>query len=150
MMIDLQEQWDRDFDWFAVDAVGQLAHFTTAGMKKLPESVAVSAEDLALITSYFEKIAAHRGFHEVESNISEKNGDRYLRSFIAMADKGLFSFDIESHLAPSAAYFRVATPTSPLHLSELPTPISDIVARTRIEGTFSQRLHIPYDETVPL
>jgi hypothetical protein len=126
MMIELQEQWDRDFDWFAVDAVGQLAHFTTAGMKKLPQSVAMSAEDLALVTRYFEETAAHRGLHEVESTISEKNGERYLRSFIAMADKGLFSFDIESHLSPDAAYFRVATPTSPIHLSELPTPIGGI------------------------
>jgi hypothetical protein len=150
MIIDLQEQWDRDFDWFAVDAVGQLAHFTTAGMKKLPQSVAASAEDLALVTRYFEESAAHRCRHEVESTISNRNDERYLRSFIAMANKGLFSFDIESHLSPAAAYFRVATPTSPTHLSELPTPVGEIVARTRIGGTFRERLHIPYDETVPL
>jgi hypothetical protein len=40
----------------------------------------------------------------------ESQEERYLRSFIAMADRGLFSFDIDSYLGPNTAYFRVALP----------------------------------------
>jgi hypothetical protein len=148
MRIDFEEQMDRDFDWFAVDTVGHLAHFTTAGMKQLPQSIAASAEDLALVARYFQESATNRGLHEVEPTISIIQGERYLRDFVAMAGKGLFSFDIESHLSPAAAYFRVATPVSPLHMSELPLAIRDVVARTRIEGTFVQRSHISYYETL--
>lgn len=81
----------------------------------------------------------------------ESQEERYLRSFIAMADRGLFSFDIDSYLGPNTAYFRVALPVSPLCFSDLPDRIRDVLGRTIIKGPLLRdRLRIPYEETLAL
>ena len=52
-----------DFDWFGVDEVGHIGHFTSAGFKRLPRSVAADAVGLDTITAYFMSLAqtcAHR------------------------------------------------------------------------------------------
>lgn len=159
MEIEAQEQDGTDFDWFGVDECGEIGHFTTAGFKKLPRSVSSSAEDLALVTDYFQREAPIRGPHRVEPTLArevpdwkgESQEERYLSSFIAMADRGLFSFDIASYLGPNAAYFRVAAPVSPLCMSDLPDRIRDVLGRTIIKGPLlRQRLRIPYEDTLTL
>lgn len=145
-----------DFDWFGVDEEGLLGHFTTAGFKLLPSSVAASAEDLKLVTDCFKMQAAVRGSHRVDDeNIKralnrewrgERNENRYLRDFISMADKGLFSYDIDTYLKPAISYFRVASPEMPLRLDGLPEPIRRIVFRTFLQGfRLANELHVPYD-----
>jgi hypothetical protein len=159
MEIEDQDQYGTDFDWFGVDECGEIGHFTTAGFKKLPGSVSSSAEDLAFVADYFLKQAPIRGSHRVEPTLAqerpgwkgESQEERYLRSFIAMADRGLFSFDIDSYLGPNTAYFRVALPVSPLCLSDLPNRIRDVLGRTIIKGPLLRdRLRIPYEETLAL
>ena len=50
MRISDDEQTYKDFDWYCVDGQGQLGHFASAGFKKVPPSVATSAEDLRFLT----------------------------------------------------------------------------------------------------
>lgn len=159
MEIPFDKQAGTDFDWFGVDEEGLIGHFTTAGFKHLPPSVASSAEDLKLVTDYFESIAPVKGPHGVDNSSvaaalqrdwrGEENEGRYLRDFVSMADKGLFSFDIESYLRPGVAYFRVAWPAVPLTLNDLPNDVRKIVSKTVLKNVrFRDHSRIPYDATL--
>jgi len=161
MGIDPVIQETTDFDWFGVDAEGFIGHFTHAGFKRLPASVASSAEDLKFVSEYFQKHAAVRGAHLVdETSLSsalnrqwrgEREETRYLRDFVAMADRGLFSFDIDSYLTPGIAYFRVACPLSPITVEQLPEEIRQVLARTRLAGMqLRHHSRIPYDLTLKM
>jgi hypothetical protein len=152
-------QLTTDFDWFGVDEEGFIAHFASAGFKRVPASVSESAEDLVLVSNYFKTEAPVRGAHRVDEDLhgflpgwkGEQNESRYLRSFVAMADRGLFSFDIDSYLKPGIAYFRVACPLSPLGLEQLPEPIRRIIARTRLAGVrLRNQSLISYEATLEM
>jgi hypothetical protein len=154
MQIGIQEQEDRDFDWFCVDEVGEIGHFASAGFKRLPPSVSSSSEDLELITNYFEN-APIRGGHLVDRDLKEEVPDldsramTYLQSYIAMADRGMYSYDIQSYLKPNAAYFRVALPSDPIRSVDLPEQIRLIVERTVLKGRlFRDSPRIRYEDTV--
>jgi hypothetical protein len=89
------EQETTDFDWFAVDEQGSIAHFATAGFKGLPASVAAFAEDLTIATDYFVNHAPVISGHRINQDIGRDRDDwkgeaRYLRSFVEMAEKGLY------------------------------------------------------------
>lgn len=148
-------QVGRDFDWFCVDEKGHIGHFTTAGFKYLPKSVEASAENLETLTKFFMALQPQYG-HEVDLRLADalnepKPGPRYLRDFVAMADRGLFSFDIESYATSGSAYFRVALPLRPLKIEDLPEPIRKILTHTVLAGRLlSTTARIPYDETLEM
>jgi hypothetical protein len=159
MEIPFDKQAGTDFDWFGVDEGGLIGHFTTAGFKQLPPSCASNAEDLKHVTNYFDKIAPVRGSHVVDKKsltaalqrgwTGEENEQRYLGSFVSMADKGLFSFDIESYLRPGIVYFRVASPDMPLTISDLPEDIRKIISRTVLRGIqLRNQSRVAYEATL--
>jgi hypothetical protein len=157
MQIDIAEQDTTDFDWFGVDEDGFVAHFTSAGYKRLPRSVSSSAEDLKLITEYFNSGVERRGGHLVDKALSnevpewkgEEHEGRYLKSFVAMADKGLFSFDIDTYVKPGIAYFRVAAPELPIKIGDLPADIQAILSRTVLNGIrLREQSKILYENTL--
>jgi hypothetical protein len=157
MIISKQVQEGRDFDWFAVDDEGRIGHFTTAGFKYLPNSVSNSAEDLEHVTTYFKDIALKRGGYKVDSQLitevpdwkDEEHEVQYLASFVGMAEKGLYSYDIHTYVAPGLAYFRVAIPVSPINVYELPTDVRKIVQRTKLQGIrFHSTPKIEYGATL--
>ena len=53
VIIDEQEEFTRDWDWYAVDQDGRVGHFTSAGMRVLPKSVKQDRETTELIARYF-------------------------------------------------------------------------------------------------
>jgi hypothetical protein len=152
--ISLQDQMDIDFDWFCVDVGGCIAHFTSAGFKRLPESVARSAEDLKFLERFFRDELPLRDDHCVDEQLDQKvpewriNAERYLRSFVAMAKKGLYSYDIGSYLEPGIEYFRVAYPKTPINISDLPEAIQKILARTFLNVRFAASQRISYELTL--
>jgi hypothetical protein len=147
------EQVTTDFDWFCLDMDGEVGHFTTAGFKNLPKSVASSKENLDLLTSYFQN-AAQRCGHSVDPEVSvafpdpKERGERYLKSFVAIACKGLFSYDIASYLKPGISYFRVASPSIPLHSSEVPAKIREVLGHTVLAIRFRENPRIAYASTL--
>ena len=154
MEISLEKQLASDFDWFCVDDRGEVGHFAHAGFKKLPQSVAASREDREFVTRFFnEELNRHRG-HTVDPDLRnnvDNQGERYLHSFVAMADKGLYSFDIASYLKPKICYFRVALPVQPIVLAELPEKVQEIVNRTKLfTGSLSSLARIPYDVSLQM
>jgi hypothetical protein len=140
-VITVEEQSYIDFDWFCVDDAGYIGHFTTAGYKMLPPSVAQSAEELKFVTEFFEReVSAGRGYlvdPELAAEVPSPqcSSERYLRSFVAMADRGLFSFDIASHLERESLYFRVVLPNQPLKFDEMPKQVQQILSRTCLRNT---------------
>jgi len=157
MTIPRSEQESRDFDWFSVDADGHVGHFTTAGFKHLPNSVSGSAEDLEHVTDYFDNQAPVRGDHRVDTASiagckewkGAENEGRYLASFASMADRGLYSFDIDTYVRPGIAYFRVAVPLSPISLDELPEDVRRIIQRTILQDVcFERSSRIGYESTL--
>jgi hypothetical protein len=155
--IDEVEQESTDFDWFAVDEQGHLAHFATAGFKHLPATVTLSAEDLAVVTDYFHNRAPIFSGHQVNPDIGCDRSDwkgeaaeaRYLSSFVEMAGRGLYSYDIETYVKPMTAYFCVAIPTRPLSIEDLPQEVRVIVRNTVLAGVQLQAIpRIEYGSTL--
>ena len=66
MEIPFDKQARTDFEWFGVDEDDLIGHFTTAGFKRLPPSVAKSGEDLRTVTDYFGNVGPVRGAHTVD------------------------------------------------------------------------------------
>jgi len=156
MIIPKNEQEARDYDWFGVDGDGHVAHFTTAGCKYLPGSIGNSAEDLQRVTDYFDNEAPVLGAHKVDleslaafRGYSGEPDARYLASFVAMADKGLFSYDIETYVRPGIAYSRVAIPLCPIGLPQLPDDVRAIVERTVLKVVcFDAAPKVDYADTL--
>lgn len=152
MRISEDEQTYKDFDWYCVDDQGRVGHFASAGFKRLPPSVEASAEDLSFLDRYFEALRVTPETHKLDEQLSsDQRTERYLRSFVAMADRGLFSFDIESYPRPEVCYFRVAIPATPLRFIDLPDVVKSILGRTVLKGrSFEECSAIPYAETLTL
>lgn len=144
----------RDWDWFAVDASGAVGHFTTAGMRKLPSSVKADNEAALRLIEYFDQEAPKRFGYvlQVQAEIDAgalkdiRDRDWYIRSFVAMASAGLFSYDTNTE-GPSTDYFLVAYPKSPLQVDQLPSEVRDLVRRTKSTYLFSKSPHISEAET---
>lgn len=152
MRISDEEQIYTDFDWFCVDADGHVGHFASAGFKQLPPSVAESAEDLALVNGFFTELSSIADAHELDELLTlEHRTERYLSSFVAMADRGIFSFDIDSYLKPETSYFRVAIPKHPLCFADLPARVQKVLGRTKLrDQLFDRCSSIPYADTLNL
>jgi hypothetical protein len=158
-MIPEPEQQETDFDWFGLDENGCVGHFTTAGFKLLPKSVSANVEDLRKITRYFDEIGQTGAGCNVNRNLEKEVGhfkneterSRYLFDFCRMADKGLYSFDIDTYVRPGIAYFCVAVPSLPLKLESLPPIIRAIIGRTFLKGIqFAEISRIDYEFTLNL
>lgn len=141
-----------EFDWFCTDKSGYVGHFATAGYKSIPKSVASSAEDLAILKNFFEGLRGKSGQHILDSQLApEQRTERVTQSFVEMADRGLFSFDIGPHLRPGICYFRVALPLTPLRVDDLPDHIRDLLSRTVLENRLLvDSPQIPYEETTKI
>jgi hypothetical protein len=156
MEIPFDKQEGTDFDWFGVDEEHLIAHFTTAGFKRLPPSVASSEPDLKIVTDYFENRAPATGTHRTDiASLTDALGTKgaqeraNLESWLAMADRGLFSFDIEPYVSLRSTYFRVAVPEVPLTILELPSEVRKIVSRTLLrEVHLKVQDRVSYEETL--
>jgi hypothetical protein len=154
MTITAEQQMVTDFDWFCVDDDTQVAHFTTAGFKRLPPSVAGSIANQAMLLNYFEQeLWANCGYSVDPELINEVNdpNERYLKSFVQMAKRGLYSFDIETYISATTNYFRVATPTIPVSANQLPQSLRQVLEKTRWRGTpFHLLSRVPYESTLAI
>ncbi|KIQ56375.1 hypothetical protein RL74_26355 [Pseudomonas fluorescens] len=123
-----------DLDWFAVFNDGLLAHFATGGRGVVPEVIRESIADYEMAYEFF--CSLNDGFEceVVEENIPDFNikvqRDRYLKSFAAMARKGLFSYDF-----CDAGYKLIARPKGGMKDSKLPLNIKGVLYKIPV-GSF--------------
>lgn len=135
-----------DLDWFAVDRNQHLAHFATGGKGAVPLELLSNRPHLqaalAIIRSLPQRCEAlvnpELTSHVVLTDASAEA--RYLRSFVEMAQRGLYSFDCHLGTDAPAPYFLVAKPEIPLTL--------DGLGESERQSIGLIRLHISlFDET---
>ena len=128
-----------DLDWFALDAQGAVAHFTTGGCGGLPRSVAASREDVDRLRDFFlalpETGAAILNPNRASSlplfRPRAPDPAAQLRPWTATAARGLYAYDfVEDRRRRPRPYAQVARPELPLHADELPAEIRAVLQRT--------------------
>ncbi len=137
MASDISDVRGIDCAWLAVDSLGQVAVFTTAGEGPIPESALQgieSAEELAHALPV-------RGDAELLAAL--KRPDDYL----SFARRGLFAYDWSDVHRTSAkaihAYELIARPRSALRVNELPDELGALAASTCLDGiVFGADLHL--------
>jgi hypothetical protein len=123
------EQETLDIDWFAVDAVGHIIHFASCG-GNLPASVASSQEDLAQIKCYLCSLPELVPAATIRIEEGQDKGGRY-SCYINYACRGIYSFDKADMGHSGDPYYQLlAAPIQRLHLTDLPTEIATLLART--------------------
>lgn len=105
-----------DLLWFAVDMNGDIIAFTTGGAGCVPEFVASSKENTEALIKYFNKL-------KTNSNDSDNE----------FAAKGLFYFDVSYEDNYGDSYIKVATPSTPLNISNLPNNIQELLKNNKLE-----------------
>jgi hypothetical protein len=151
-----EEEFTRDWDWYAVDECGAIGHFTTAGFRRLPLAIKSDFEAAERCSKYFFDEAAVTTAYSVSGDLvnevgnfkDDKERQHYLRSFVQMAERGLFSFDTKPLIAVPGRYYLVASPENPLHINELPSDIAGLVCRVRASRPFSVEAKVPESETL--
>ena len=120
-----------EYSWLAVDEVGYVGLFTTAGEGPVPET-ALPKSERDLETE--ERIHELRECSECELHIQYPRPDDY----ISTARRGIFSFDWaeinETKSGHMHRYRLIAEPKSPLKLSDLPLEFQKRASATRISG----------------
>jgi hypothetical protein len=152
--ISVDEQHDRDWDWYAVDHAGMIGHFTTAGIRALPKTVQCDRDATLSLIHYFDVEAPKSSPYVVRAGVEtdaggwKTNSDReqHLSSFVGMAAAGLFSYDTFTY-GPDK-YYLVALPSKPLHIDELPQEVSRLLARTRSTLQFQETIYIAEVDTL--
>jgi hypothetical protein len=150
------EEFTRDWDWYAVDQLGAIGHFTTAGFRRLPGAIKGDFEAAEKCAQYFFDEAQVRTAYSVSDDLEnevgtfkdDKERQRYLHSFAQMAERGLFSFDTKPLGGGPGRYYLVASPRNPLCVDELPPEIAELVCRVRAGRPFNAGGRVAESETL--
>ena len=121
-----------DLDWFLSSQEGCLAHFATAGQGPIPERIKSSVEDYNFIFDYIYSLEPLSEVYVIEGNLPAFSNDNqrssYLRSFVEMSSKGLFSYDYEQ-----GGYKLISKPKTPLKYEILPNEVKGVIYVADIE-----------------
>ena len=155
MTITTAEEFDRDWDWFAVDAAGAIGHFVTAGLRPLPKTIRANREAALRLIDYFDREAPKGGPYVVRAEVERDCGGwnteaarrRYLESYVEMASAGLYSYDTYTSVSKTD-YFLVAFPVHPLKVGQLPAEIRTLICRLELPGVFSTTPYLSEQDTL--
>lgn len=121
-----------DLDWFLSSQEGYLAHFATAGQGPIPERIKSSVEDYNFIFDYIYSLEPLSEVYVIEGHLPAFSNDNqrssYLRSFVEMSSKGLFSYDYEQ-----GGYKLISKPKTPLKYEILPNEVKGVIYVADIE-----------------
>ena len=141
----IEDQFSIDIDWFFIDQQGNVGHVASGG-GQFPVSISKSKEMCELLQSFFErydlvslnKFSINSELKKIVGFNNSYEETKYLKDFILMAQKGLYSFDktILGNFIDDN-YHLVAKPLNPLNIKMLPDDISIILRRTVIDSDLS-------------
>lgn len=154
--IEAAEEFTRDWDWYACDREGHIGHFATAGLRGLPRSVKQDRDALERVGRYLSEERKEWSECSFRAGVEADAGswkdtvarDRYLRSFIQAARRGMFSYNTEMRRGSDAKYYLVAKPDKPLRTSDLPPDIGAVLSKTLSPISFAVREYITEAETL--
>lgn len=128
------EQWDYNYDLFAVDMNGKIGHFSHVGFRLLPPSIAKSKEKWEHLFNYFSNLQIRESTYQICPDLRRHlnnnflgNLDQYLKPSIEMSLRGLYSYDSYDDSRKNRPYFRVTIPKNELNMDHLPGDIKDIL-----------------------
>lgn len=114
-----------DLDWFASYQDGLLAHFATAGRGFVPMAVRESISVYEKNYDYFFSVEDSIAVEVVDENLpvfsDSAQRDRYLQSFVDMARRGLFSYDVSD----TGGYNLIARPLENRLADSLPLDVKE-------------------------
>jgi hypothetical protein len=118
-----------EFDWLATDAGGRIAFFASAGFGAVPLA---AAERAAEVDAAIDTIVS---WSSMGSFIDETDGNGVSSEWTDMAARGFYAYDWNHWTGP---YTRVASPTKPLDIGELPPEVVGVVGLVRLRGPFAE------------
>lgn len=135
-----------DLDWFALDACNSIGHFATGGCGAMPTHLADLQSEIAALLHFFQSESPLSGEAEISSQALDQcagyDNDRktwFLRDFLGMARRGLYSYDTMSLSKRPSGYYLIASPVIPQSLHSLPLHLQKIIERTRLENVVFSR-----------
>jgi len=142
-----------DIDWFAVDVKDNIIHFASGG-GYLPASVYNHMEDNESVVRFFKTLQNNNDVIKVNEDleslklwVNTAQKDRYLRSYVEYAFKGLFSFDKADFNNPfDKAYRLIVSPVKCLTIDKVPQPIANIIKRATYSNDISKIKNLSIDE----
>lgn len=102
-----------DCEWFAVDSIGQIGFFTSAGTRFVPEYYWPNPKLLLDLTEKVRRMPVICG-HEF---IAEKQAGGRYESWTDVADKGLYGYDYD--LYENSGYKLVTIPNRPIRIEDV-------------------------------
>jgi hypothetical protein len=144
------DYYDGTIHWYAVDRCGFLAHFETCGLGPVPVRLLdTSLEELRSLEEYFFDSAPVVGTSIVDRRITElTEGQSRPISEEAhlMAERGLFSwFPIRSPTRRTG-YERLALPSVPLQIDNVPTEFRRVISICCFDIIFAERARLDFAE----
>jgi len=136
-----------DCVWLAVDSLGHVAAFITAGVGPIPERVLKNEMPISEIESKLLELPVVTQADLVAKIPSPE-------SFIALAERGLFVFDWQNaHRGRSEVkpgYDLVAVPVRPIKITEIPTNLANIAVNGDLKKhIFAQDNLLDVGSTLP-
>ena len=135
-IIDLQ---CNDIMWFAVDKNGCIIALSTGGEGNVPEYVCRSKEETEDLEDFFLNKAK-----EICSStlLIDNDNNALCMDAIALANKGIFCFDVSSEPKYKYGYYKISIPDISLHLTDVPSGIRSILQDHIIDVDVSCEDHI--------
>ena len=111
----------REFDWFAVDGVGHVGHFSTAGWGPVPLAILDRLDGAEA-----DELWSLRGRMLVLPVLGTAAGHvpGVIDNWLEMARRGLFAYDWKHWCGP---YCRAATPSHPVDVAAIPSELGRAV-----------------------
>ena len=132
-----EEQLGFDIDWFFTD--NKYIAFAASAGGLLPESISKATGNYELLSAYFRglpEISEISINKDVSQIIGSEADEPYLRDFVFMTKRGLFSFDkTMPNKFYNTRYHLVAKPLTPLTLDKIPSEVVDILLKSRYVGS---------------
>jgi len=119
-----------DYEWYASDAAGHVAVFTTAGIGPMPS---VLLGDLSLTDSLMDAVQHLPARGRATMLVSLPRPD----SFIHFASRGLFAYDwqdVHRTRGFSDRYEMLCRPDTPIHVTEFPEQFHPLLLSTALPG----------------
>ncbi len=140
-----------DLDWFSPDGRGAIAHFASGGCGFVPDkalelfhALDECWEFLFSLPNVTEAIVIEKNLSEFES---DNMRDRYLESFVNMASKGFYSFDVTELVNQSDQYKLVAAPQKELTLDDIPTIVKEVLVKNSIKNCHLSQQKLVLDKS---
>lgn len=123
-------RWGIEFDWLATDTLGNVALLSSAGYGAVPPVVTQHVDDVDAAVDIVNQLPAIGTATDI---ITPQSGGNY-SDWHQAAARGFYAYDWNQSHGP---YQRLASPTKPISIDELPSPARSAAQLIKISIPFS-------------